>query len=135
MRYFLGLILLFSISASYGETFRCVGKSGEIIVSDTACDEGERFSKIRPSESSQDTEAARRELAKQKAYADRVAAENEAARKSKEGALILPDQSSPPPTSGSELSFPSSSGGSGGGGGSASPSGGVSRGIPHPSAH
>lgn len=136
MRYLLGVFLLFCVSTVNAEAFRCVGSGGEIVFSDTPCDDGERFSKIRPSESTQDIEAARRELEKQKAHAERLAAENEAARRSKAGASSLPDESSPSPTaSPSGLSFPGSSGsGSGSGSSDGTPrggsTGGVARGVP-----
>lgn len=128
MRNLIAVCLMLCMSLANAEVFRCVAANGEVVVSDSPCDDGERFSKIRPSESVQDTDAARRELARQKAYADRVAAENEAARKSTGGAFSLPDESSPPPASPPGLSFPSSS--SGGASGSGSPSGGVPRGVP-----
>ncbi|WP_428827376.1 DUF4124 domain-containing protein [Azonexus sp. IMCC34842] len=138
MRYLLGVLLLLCVSTVSAEAFRCVGSGGEIVFSDTPCDDGERFSKIRPSESTQDSEAARRALDKQKAYAERLAAENEAARRSKAGASSLPDESSPPPASPAGLSFPGSSSGSGGGSASDSSdgvprggsTGGVPRGVP-----
>lgn len=137
MRYLLGVFLLFCVSSVNAEAFRCVGPGGEVVFSDTPCDDGERFSKIRPSESTQDTEAARQALEKQKAYAERLAAENEAARRSKAGASSLPDESSSPSASPSGLSFPGSSG-SGSGSASGSPegvprggsTGGVPRGVP-----
>nr|MBL8412205.1 DUF4124 domain-containing protein [Dechloromonas sp.] len=129
MRYFTGLLVACCLSSAQADVFRCVAPSGDVIVSDTPCDEGERFSKTRPSESVQDTEAARRELARQKAYADRVSAENEAGRRSTSGAFSLPDESSPPPAPTPGLSFPSSSGGSSGGG---TGGGGVQRGVPPP---
>ncbi len=125
MRYLLGVFLLFCVSTVSAEAFRCVGSGGEIVFSDTPCDDGERFSKIRPSESTQDTEAARRALEQQKAYAERLATENEAARRSKGGAASLPDESSPPPAPSPGLSFPGSGSGSG-----SSSTGGVSRGVP-----
>jgi hypothetical protein len=127
MRYLLGVLLLLCVSTVSAEAFRCVGSGGEIVFSDTPCDDGERFSKIRPSESTQDAEAAHRALEQQKAYAERLAAENEAARRSKGGAASLPDESSPPPASGPGLSFPGSGSGSGSG---SSSTGGVSRGVP-----
>lgn len=130
MRYLIGLILACCLSAAQGEVYRCVALSGEIVVSDIPCDDGERFSKTRPSESVQDTEAARQELARQKAYTDRVAAENEAARRSTGGAFSLPDESSPPPAPTPGLNFPSSTSGGSSGGGTGS--GGVSRGVPSP---
>jgi len=128
MRHFFGVFLLFCVCSVNADTFRCIEPSGRIVFSDTPCDNGEKFSKIRPSESIQDTDAARRAADQQKAYAERVAAENEAARRSIAGASSLPDQSSPPPSSPSEISFPSS--GSGSGGTETGATAGIPRGIP-----
>lgn len=118
MRCFLGLLLLLCVSTVSAETFRCIGPSGRIVFSDIPCDDGERFSKILPSESVQDADAARRELERQKGYAERAAAENEAARRSTGGVASLPEESSPTSESSSGLSFPGAGGGSGSGSGS-----------------
>jgi len=137
MRYGFLLAMLVCSATVQADAFKCTARSGEIIFSDTPCDDGEQFSKVIPSESVQDSEAARRELEKQKAYAERVAAENEAARKSTGGAVSLPETPSSPSASPSGLSFPGSgSGGSGTGAGPTPASGAgpgdVPRGIPTP---
>lgn len=128
MRHFVGVLLLVCVCSANADTFRCIEPSGLVVFSDTPCDNGKKFSKIRPSESVQDTDAARRQIEQQKAYAERAAAENEAARRSTAGASSLPDQSSPPPGSPSEISFPSS--GSGSGGTDTGATAGIPRGIP-----
>lgn len=136
MRYLLAVVLLIGVSAVNAEAFRCVAPNGNIIFSDRPCDDGERFSKIRSSESIQDAEAARQQAAKQKAYADSIAAENEAARQSAGGISILPDESSPAAASSSGLSLPGSGGGTGGGSvggaGTGAGPGNVPRGVPPP---
>jgi len=98
MRRYIFLLVLACSMTSQAEVFKCQSPSGETVFSDVPCDEGEKFEKVRPSESASDPAAAQRELARQRAYAERVAAENEAARQSREGAGALPEYSSPPPS-------------------------------------
>lgn len=94
-RYIFLLVLLACSMTSQAEVFKCLSPSGETVFSDVPCDEGEKFQKVRPSESVSDPVAAKRELERQRAYADRAAAENEAARQSREGASSLPEYVSP----------------------------------------
>lgn len=82
---------------AHADAFKCRTPSGEIVYSDVACDKGEVITKIRPSESASDPEAARREVERQKTIADRTAAENELARKKPAGVATMPDYSSPSP--------------------------------------
>lgn len=98
MRRTVFLLLLACSMTSQAEVFKCLSPSGETVFSDVPCDEGEKFKKVRPSESVSDPVAAQRELERQRAYAERVAAENEAARQSREGASSLPEYASPPPS-------------------------------------
>lgn len=97
-RYIFLLVLLACSMTSQAEVFKCLSPSGETVFSDVPCDEGEKFQKVRPSESVSDLVAAKRELERQRAYADRAAAENEAARQSREGASSLPEYVSPSPS-------------------------------------
>lgn len=90
--------LLFASVAAQADTFTCRTPSGQIVYSDLPCAKGEIIDRISPSESVPDPEAAQRELARQKAYADKQAAENAKARAATPGVAILPDRSSPPPT-------------------------------------
>lgn len=111
-RYMFLLVLAFSLT-SQAEVFKCLSPSGETVFSDVPCDEGEKFEKVRPSESVSDPVAAKQELERQRAYAERVAAENEAARQSREGASSLPEYASPPPSWPAETPLsPSTSGSS-----------------------
>lgn len=96
MRRYIFLLALACSMTSQAEVFKCLSPSGETVFSDVPCDEGEKFQKVRPSESESDPVAAKRELERQRAYAERVAAENEAARQSREGASSLPEYASPP---------------------------------------
>nr|WP_265945703.1 DUF4124 domain-containing protein [Dechloromonas sp. A34] len=80
MRRTIFLLLLACSMTSQAEVFKCRSPSGETVFSDVPCDEGEKFEKVRPSESVSDPVAAKRELERQRAYAERVAAENEAVR-------------------------------------------------------
>lgn len=98
MRRALLLLLLACAVTARAEVFKCLAPSGATVFSDVPCDEGEKFQKVRPSESLSDPAAAQRELERQRVHAERVAAENEAARQSKAGAGALPDYSSPPPS-------------------------------------
>lgn len=101
MRRYIFLLVLACSMTSQADVFKCLSPAGETVFSDVPCDEGEKFQKVRPSESVSDPVAAKRELDRQRAYADRVGAENEAARQSREGASSLPEYVSP------ELSRPS----------------------------
>jgi hypothetical protein len=98
MRRTIFLLLLACSMTSQAEVFKCLSPSGETVFSDVPCDDGEKFQKVLPSESVSDPAAAQRELERQRAYAERVAAENEAARRSREGANSLPEYASPPPS-------------------------------------
>ena len=109
MRYLLVLVATLCFSLAHADAFKCLTPAGEVVIADTACDNGEQFEKVRPSESVSDPELARRELERQRAYAAKIAAENEAARKSTAGAASLPEPPASPPSSPSGLNFPSSS--------------------------
>lgn len=109
MRYLSGLVLMFCFSVAHADVFKCVTPAGETVFADTACDNGEQFEKVRPSESVSDPELARRELERQRAFAAKIAAENEAARKSTSGAAGLPEAPNSPASSPDGLNFPSSS--------------------------
>lgn len=101
MRRSILLLLLLCSMAAQADVFKCLTPSGAIEFSDVPCDEGEKFQKVQPSESVSNPAAAQRDLERQRAYAERVAAENEAARQSKAGVSSLPDYSSVPPASSS----------------------------------
>jgi hypothetical protein len=109
MRYLLVLVTMFCFSVAQAEVFKCVTPAGDAVFADTACDNGEQFEKVRPSESVSDPELARRELERQRAYAAKIAAENEAARKNTSGAAALPELPTSPMSSPDGLNFPSSS--------------------------
>ncbi|HJV93861.1 MAG TPA: DUF4124 domain-containing protein [Azonexus sp.] len=98
MRRYIFLLVLACSMTSQADVFKCLSPAGETVFSDVPCDEGEKFQKVRPSESVSDPVAAKRELERQRAYAERVAAENEAARQSKEGVSSLPENVSPSPS-------------------------------------
>ena len=108
MRHLLLIVCCIVCTSVHAETFKCVSPSGAVFVSDLPCEQGKKFIDIRRSESVQNSEAARREVERQKAIADTEAAENEAARRSTSGATSLPDESSAPLAS-PELSFPGGS--------------------------
>lgn len=108
MRRSILLLLLCSMTVQ-ADVFKCQTPSGAIVFSDVPCDEGEKFQKVQPSESASDPAAAQRDLERQRAYAERVAAENEAARQSKAGVSSLPDYSSAPPAASSSSDAPSRS--------------------------
>lgn len=109
MRYLLVLVPMFCFSLAQAEAFKCVTAAGEVVFADTACDNGEQFEKVRPSESVSDPELARRELERQRAYAAKIAAENDAARKNTSGAAALPELATSPMSSPDGLNFPSAS--------------------------
>ena len=109
MRYLLVLVPMFCVSVAHADVFKCVTQAGETVFADTPCDNGEQFDKVRPSESVSDPELARRELERQRAVAAKMAAENEAARKSTAGAAALPEPPTSPMLSPDGLNFPSSS--------------------------
>jgi hypothetical protein len=110
MRYLIGIVLGLFLSVANADVFKCISGGGEVIFSDTPCDEGEEFSKTRPSESAGDLEAAKREIQRQKEFVERSSATHGATG----GIAVLPDESSPPPASPPELTFPGgSSSGSG----------------------
>jgi hypothetical protein len=130
MRLFLGILLALFGSSANAEAFKCITPAGGIIFSDLPCEDGEKFSKIRPSESTQDSEAARLELERQKVLADKAASENAAARRSTSGLANLPEESRSTPASSTELTFPGgTTSGSGSGTGQTA---GVPRGVPPP---
>lgn len=97
MRYGILMFLLVCALPAHADAFKCRTPNGEVVFSDVACDRGEVITKVKPSESTGDPEAAQRELERQKVIADRTAAENEAARKKAAGVASMPDYSSPPP--------------------------------------
>lgn len=68
-RYIFLLVLLACSMTSQAEVFKCLSPSGETVFSDVPCDEGEKFQKVRPSESVSDPVAAKRELERQRAHA------------------------------------------------------------------
>ncbi len=105
MRYIIGIVLGLCISTAGADVYKCLSPSGEVIVSDTPCDDGERFRKIVPSESYSDPEAARREVERQKAFVQ----QNAATHSPTGGIAALPDESSPPPASPPEMTFPGGS--------------------------
>jgi hypothetical protein len=97
MRYgILFFLLAFSLQAQ-ADAFKCRTPTGDVVFSDVPCDKGEVITKVKPAESVGDPVAAQREVERQKAIADRTAAENEAARKKPAGVASMPDYSSPPP--------------------------------------
>ena len=99
MRYNILLALLLASGASQADVFTCHTRSGEVVYSDLPCDKGAVIEKISPSESVSDPVAAQKELERQKAYAERQAAENARERAAAPMPAILPDYSSPPPKS------------------------------------
>jgi hypothetical protein len=99
MRYAIYLVLLAWSATVHADVFKCQTPAGDAVFSDTPCDQGEMFKKVRPSESVSDPNAARLELERQRAYTDKVTAENAAARQAAAGIATLPDYSSPPPAS------------------------------------
>ena len=111
MRYNILLALLIASTASQADVYTCYTRSGEVVYSDLPCDKGEVIKKISPSESVSDPVAAQKELERQKAYAERQAAENARARAAAPLPAILPDYSSPPPVAPAPTPLsPSSSG-------------------------
>ncbi len=98
MRYAILIGCLLAANAACADTFKCQTRDGRTVFSDHACDKGEVIEDIQPAESTSDPEAARREVERQRAVADRMGAENDAARKRSGGAASLPDYSSPPPS-------------------------------------
>lgn len=101
MRRSILLLLLLCSMTAQADVFKCLSPSGAVVFSDVPCDEGEKFQKVQPSESVPNPAAAQRDLERQRAYAERVAAENEAARQSKAGVSSLPDYFGSSPTSSS----------------------------------
>lgn len=96
MRYGIFLVLLFSSATAAADVYKCLTPSGEAFFSDSTCERGKTIEQTRPSESVADPDVARQELERQRAYVERQAAENEAAKRGASGVAQLPDESSPP---------------------------------------
>jgi len=99
MRHTFVLVFLLIASLSRADVFTCQTRSGGVVYSDLPCDKGMIIEKISPSESVSDPVAARKELERQKAYTENIAAENARARAAAPRPAILPDYGSPPPAS------------------------------------
>jgi len=98
MRYAIFLVLLFCSATAGADVYKCLTPSGEAFFSDSPCEKGKTIEQTRPSESVSDPDAARQEVERQRAYVERQAAENEAAKRAAPGVAQLPGESSPPPS-------------------------------------
>ena len=99
MRHSLALLLAVCAGFAQADAYKCVSAGGQVFFSDTACDRGERFEKVVPTEAAPDPVTARSEVERQRDYAAQRAAERERPKPAGSGMATLPDYSSPPPSS------------------------------------
>lgn len=98
MRYSILLLVLACAGLAHADAYKCLSPSGQVFFSDTACDRGERFEKVVPTDAVSDPAAARSEVERQRDYAEKRAAERERPKPAGTGMATLPDYSSPPPS-------------------------------------
>lgn len=99
MRHAIFIATLLWSSTLLADVYTCQTRDGETVYSDLPCAKGALIEKISPSESEPDVAAAQRELQRQKAYTERLSAENAKARGRSSGIAILPDNSNSAPKS------------------------------------